>query len=224
MPVCRWDGVDMTPSEVLTAARDLYNATGDSYFSDTQMLNWLWQACHELAKKAWVIERVYTTSTVAITQDYTYPTNTIGIKRLTVNGQKIKRITHRQDDALTLSNQASATTGIPIYYTDFDFTISLRPIPDAVYTMKIYSFNDAQAITNTSVLEIPPLFHFDTVDFILKNMFAKDKDLENMTFHGAEWAMHVRDAISYQRRMKRTDSFATVQSEDTLPVTIMGES
>lgn len=214
----------MTPTEVLTAARDLYNGTGDTFFTDVQMYNWLWQACHVLAKKAWLIERTFTASTVAGTQDYSYPTNTIAIKRITVDGKKIKNINHRQDDSITLSNSTSATQGYPIYYTDFNYTISMRPIPDSVYTIQIYSYNDAQTIGATSVLEIPTLFHFDTVDYLLLRMFGKDKDLANMSFYGAEWESHVKDAIAYKARRKRTDSFASVQSEDNLPVTILGES
>lgn len=214
----------MTPTEVNTAARDLYNATGDTYFSDTQIYNWMWQACHIFAKKAWLIERTYTASTVAATQDYSYPTNTIAFKRITVDGRKIKRITGRDDDSITLSNSNSATSGNPIYYTDFNYTLSLRPIPDSVYTIKIYSYNDAQQITATSALEIPDLFHFDLVDYVLWRMFAKDKDVTNATLHMNVWLDHVKDAISHKARRKRTDSFATVQSEDCLPVTILGEA
>jgi hypothetical protein len=214
----------MTPTEVATAARDLYNAVGDTYFTDAQLYNWMWQGCHEFAKKAWLIERMYTTTTAAGTQSYTYPSNTIGIKRITVNGKKIKRITMREDDAITLSNQQVNAQGWPIYYYDFNYTIYLRPIPDAVYTMQIFSYNDAQAITATSTLEIPTLFHFDLVDYLLWRMFAKDKDTANMQLHAAIWAEHVKDAAAYKNKMKRSDSFATVQSEDTLPVTILGEA
>ena len=215
----------MTPSEINTAARDLYNASGDSFFTDSQVYNWIWQGCHELAKKAWLIERVYTTTTTASTQAYSYPSNTIAIKRITVNGKKIKRITMREDDAITLSNQTAATEGWPIYYTDFNYTIYLRPIPDAsTYTIAIYSYNDAQQITATSALEIPTLFHFDLVDYVLMRMFMKDKNADFVALHGAEWAQHVKDAIAYKNRLKRTDGFATVQSEDNLPVTILGEA
>lgn len=214
----------MTPQEVNTAARDLYNATGDTFFTDLQIYNWMWQACHILAKKAWLIESTATVSTIAGTQTYAYPSNVIAIKRITVNGKKIKRITLRDDDAITLSNQTVTTQGWPIYYTDFNYTLYLRPIPDGVYSMVVYSYNDASAITASSTLQIPALFHFDLVDYILWRMFGKDKDDTNMGIHMGIWTDHVKDAIAYKSRLKRTDSFATVQSEDTLPVTILGEA
>lgn len=215
----------MLPSDIIATARDIYNATGDNFFTDTQMYNWIWAAEHEFAKKAWLIERTFTTPTVSGTQTYTYPTNTIAIKRITVNGKKIKRITHRYDDAITLSNATVTTQGWPIYYTDFNYTIYLRPIPDGVYTMQVFTYQDASQITSASqVLETPALFHMDIVDYMLFRMFAKDRDAQNMSFHRDEWKRHVADAVAYKNRMKRTDSFATVQSEDVLPVNIVGEN
>lgn len=214
----------MIASDVQTAALDLYNGVGDSFFSSTQMNVWITEACAVLAHKGWLIERIYTANTTAGTQDYAYPTNTIAIKRLTLNGKKIKRITARQDDALTLSNQASTQTGFPTYYSDFDFTISFRTIPDATYTLKLYSFNLPNALSNASTLEIPPVFHFAPVDYCLMRMFAKDKDYQGAAYHKALWEGHVAEAVRWRNRYKRTDSFATVQDEETLPVTIMGEA
>lgn len=214
----------MTVSDLITAARDLYNASGDSFFTDQQFYNWIYQAQHELARKAWLIERKYTTTTVSGTQDYAYPTNTIAIKRVTAGGRKLKNITHRYDDAITLSNQASTTQGWPIYYTVWDYTMSLRPIPDDAYSLVIFSYSDAQPVTAASDLEVPTLFHFDIVDYLLARMYAKDKAADLMGLHSAFWAEHVKDAVAYKNRMKRSDSFATVQSEDVLPVTIVGEA
>lgn len=215
----------MLPSDIYNAACDLYNAVGDSYFSETLMLNWIWQGCHELAKKAWINEVLYTGTTTANQQTYSYPTNAIAIKRVSVNGKKLKRYTFRDDDAITLSNQSIVTTGWPIYYTDWDFSINMRPIPDSNYVLDIYYFSDEPQITSPSQeLITPTLFHFDLVDYLLWRMFAKDKDIANMTLHAQLWQEHVKDCVAYKARLKKTDSFKTVQSEDTLPVTIMGEA
>jgi len=215
----------MLPTDILSAAKAAYNAVGDSFFSDSQIYNWTTQACNELAKKAFLIEQLYTTTTVAGQQSYNYPTDTIGLKRITVNGKKIKRITMRDDDAITLSNQQVTTQGWPIYYTDFDYTINLRPIPDASnYTLNIYSYNLHDPITATSSLEIPQLFHFDLVDYVLMRMYSQDKDFTSAAFYLNEWLRHVKDAIAYKQKLKRSDSFATIQSEDILPVTILGEA
>ena len=202
----------------------MYNAVSDTFFSDTQIYNWIWQAEIELAKKAWVIESYTTGSTSASTQSYAYPTNAVAIKRVTVNGKKLKRITFREDDAVTLSNQNITTTGWPIYYADFNSTIYMRPIPDATYTIGWYTYNLPTLPSSTGTLDVPTIFHFDLVDYCLFRMFGMDKDPVNVQYYKTEWEKHVMDAIAYTARKKRTDSLRTVQSEDTLPVTILGEA
>lgn len=214
----------MTPPQVVAAARDLYNATGDSFFSDLQIYNWIWQAEHELAMKALAIEATYSGSTVAAQQNYSYPTNAIALKFVTVNGKKVKRITGREDQAITLSNQTATTMGWPIYYTDWNSTIYFRPIPDGIYTLAINYYSDATVPSASGTIDVPVLFHFDLVDYVLMRMYAKDKSLDSAEFHGALWAQHVKDCIIYMKKKRRTDSFATVQSEDNLPVTILGEA
>lgn len=214
----------MTPTDVLTQARDQYNAVGDSFFTDSALLNWMKDACDILAREAWIIERVYTTTTVASQQAYAYPTNTLAIKRITYNGRKIKRLTGRQDDAATLSNQSAATTGNVVYYTDFNYTIYCRPIPDSAFPLVIYSYNTAQPIVTTSSLEVPEWTHMALVKYLLKTMFAKDQNTAMIQFYSGEWNEEVLKIKAIQRRRMRADSFATVQDEETLPVTIFGES
>lgn len=214
----------MTPTDMVTAARDLYNAVGDTYFSDLQIYNWLTQAANELNTKAMLVEQYTTGATVAAQQIYSYPTNAFSIKRITINGKKIKKITNRDDDAITLSNQTATTMGWPIYYTDWAYQVWLRPIPDGVYTIGWWTFALEPTITAVSTLITPANFHMDLVDYALARMFMKDKNVENVQMHMSNWKEHVRDAVIYQRRLKRTDSFATVQSEDSLPVTILGEA
>ena len=216
--------MSMTVTEVITAARDLYNSTGDSFFSDTQMYVWIKKACDEMAKKAKIIERTYTTTTVDGQQDYAYPTNTIEIKRVTYNGAKLKRITHRDDDTVTLANAASTQTGSSIYYTDWNFTLSLRPIPDSAVTLKIYSYNLAQAITATSTIEIPDLFQFDITYYLNMMMATKDQNWDAVTYFKGMWDQAVMNAIAWKKRQKRSDSFATVQDEESHVVTNLGEA
>lgn len=215
----------MLVTDIQTAARDLYNGIGDSFFSDTQINNWITQACNEFCKESYLIDTITTTATVIGTQGYAYPTNAIAIKRVVVGGRKLKRITFRQDDAITLSNQASTQSGFPVYYTDFNNTLYLRSIPDSIYTMVIYSQNMQTPITSNVIpLDIPTLFHFDLVDYVLYRMFTKDKDLMNMQFHKSAWSEHLVRARSWKALQKRADSFTTVQDEETLPITILGEA
>ena len=90
--------------------------------------------------------------------------------------------------------------------------------------MQVFCYMDAATVTATSTLDIPPLFHNDIVDYLLYRMFAKDKDEVNMQFHKPLWDASVVTAKAYKKRLLRADSVATVQSEDNLPVTILGEA
>lgn len=216
----------MIVSDIQTAARDQYNAVGDSFFSDAQMQNFITQGCNEFCKDAgWLIDGITTSSTVAAQQAYSWPTNAIAINRIVIRGRKIKRITFRQDDSITLSDQQSQQSGLPVYYSEFNFKLYFRPIPDDVYTMQIFSHNMHTPITsNSQALEIPTLFHFDLVDYCLYRMFIKDKDAYNVQIFKGIWAEHIAKARSWKARQKRADSFVTVQDEETLPVTILGEA
>src|SRR4051812_19245005 len=142
----------MTPAQVETFARQKYNAVSDTFFSQSEIMNMIYDACLEFAAETKCIERVYQASTVAGQQEYSYPTNTIAIKRVTCNGIKLEPIDFRDDDTLTLNNDASVTTGAPQYYAIWNNTLYLRAIPDDVYTLKIFSINEPQAVTSTSTL------------------------------------------------------------------------
>lgn len=204
----------MTPTEIETASRELYNSIGDSFFSSAEILNYMTQASRILAQKAEVIERVYTTTTTAGTQEYSWPTNAIAIKRITYEGNKLKSITFREDDQLTVNNTTTTATGTPQYYALWNNTFYLRPVPAAVGTLKIYSYNQAQALTTTSVLEVPTMFHMQHVDYIVHRMAMKDGNGPVSSALLAQWQEHVKDALAWKRKQKYSDGFPGVSAEE----------
>lgn len=212
----------MTPGDVLTFARQQYNATSDSFFTDLELYTLVWAAQMDLAREAWVIERLYTTSTVASQQEYSYPTNTIAIKRITYDGQKLMPISFREDDSLTLNNQSTVATGTPQYYAIWNETLYLRPIPSAVGTLKIWSVNEPQEVSSTSTLEVPSRYHQDLADYLLWRMAAKDQNVEAANFWRSLWDMRVAKAVKDRRRELRGDAFSYVSDIEQLPVTVIG--
>lgn len=52
----------MTPTQILTSARNKYNAVGDSFWSDDELLGILYDACVEMTDDADMIERTYSTA------------------------------------------------------------------------------------------------------------------------------------------------------------------
>jgi hypothetical protein len=176
----------------------------------------MWDACLDLTRECNVIERVYTTATVASQQEYSFPSSTISIKRITYDGKKLKPITFREDDSITGLNQATTSTGTPQYYYQWNETIYLRPIPTDVATLKIYTFNEPQKLTISSSLEIPLQFHMDLLDYIVSEMAAKDSNFEAAKYYAKKWE-EAKDSIKkWQKKRLRGDSFASVQDEDSM--------
>lgn len=213
----------MTPTQIEEHARQRFNAVSDSFFTQAEILNLIYAACIELSSEVpELVERVYTSSTVEDQREYSFPTNTIKIKRIEYEGKKLQPITMVEDDALTLNNSATTASGTPQYYSIWNETIYLRPIPSDVGDLTIYSYNEPQTLTISSTLEIPTMFHMGLVDFIVAEMAAKDQNLELSDFYRSRFNDTILKAKKWAQRKKRGDSFSTVKDEESLPYTILG--
>lgn len=213
----------MTPQEIEAAARNQYNAVGDSNWSSSEIYNLIYAACLELTRDCGiVIERTYTTTTVAGTSEYAMPTNCLSIKRVTYNGKKLAPYTFRDDDTITLANQAATDQGDPQYYTQWEDVIALRPVPDDAQTLKIYSINEPQSVSSSSTLEVPTFTHNMIVDYVVSRMAAKDMNFQTAQFHSQLWETHKQAITRKLRMMKRGDAFAVVQAEELHPITSLG--
>lgn len=215
----------MMPSEVEQMARERYNAVGETFWSQSEIFSLIYAACCEIAQETKCIERTYETTTVADTQEYPYPTNTISIKRVTYDGVKLAPIDFRKSDSLTLNNTTTTITGTPDYYVEWNGTIILFPTPNDAKTLKVYSYNQPQAVTVTSSLEVPEIFHTRLVNYVLSEMYAKDKDFSSAQYYKTMWEQKDKAEIKkWINKRRRGDSFATVLDEDSLPNTILGFS
>lgn len=212
----------MTPGEIETAARQEYNALADTHWSSSEFLGLMDRAQLDLARRALCIERIYTTITVAGTQDYSFPTNAIAIKRITYDGKVIYPITYQEDDTVTVYNTATAAQGVPEWYTLWENTLSLRPIPSDALTLKIYTYNYPQPLSATSTLEIDPIFHGYIVDFILARMYSKDKDFNSAQYYDNKWLEGREEVVKWFQRKRRTNKFNVVQDESVLLVRPVG--
>ena len=209
----------MTPAEIILAARQKYNAVGDSNWSDSEICTLIYAGELELATECGMaIENTYSTSTVASTREYAFPSNAQSIKRIEYNGKKLFPISFRDDDSLTNQNEATTDTGTPEYYEIFDSTIYLRPIPDSVGTLTMYAHSEPQAVTTTSTLEIPSFTHGALVDFVVSEMAAKDLNFRMADYYMNRWeSIHIPRIKKRLKLNKRGDAFAVVQCEELLP-------
>lgn len=204
----------MTPSDIEEAARRRYNSVGDSFWSQDEIFQLIYDACLELALETKCIERTFTSTSVSGTQEYAYPTNVIGIKRVTYDNKKLKPINFREDDAITGLNQAVSTTGSPSYYFFWDYVMSFRPIPDDAKTIKVWAYVQPSVITSTSTLEVPTEFHMKLVNYVLGTMAAKDTNWDAADRYMQMWTKTKVDVLKWVAMRKRLDSFANVIDEE----------
>lgn len=206
----------MTPLDLVTAARQQYNAVSDSFFSDGELYRHVWFAQDVLSKECNAIENTYTTSTVASQQEYTYPTTAIAIKRVTYAGKRLTRIKIKDDDLLTGFNAATTSSGTPTHYFVFDKVIYLRPIPAAVGTLKIFSFDQPSEVSATSTLDVPTEFHLDLITFLLWRMAAKDQNYQGAEYYERQWKEAVERCKRWNRKRQLADGFNIVRDEDAV--------
>lgn len=204
----------MTPTQIENQARQMYNAVGDSFFPQDMILNIIYQAQLEMGVEVDFIEETFSTTSVAAQREYTYPDNTVSIKRIEYAGVKLNKV-ELKDDPKTSTTEASGT---PDSYAIWNDVVILFPTPDTTGdAIKMFTHQRASAVTTTSVLNIPAQYHMAIVDLILSVFFAKDKDRQMSIFHRNIWNEAVRKAKMETARRKRTDRFAQVRDSDYEP-------
>lgn len=213
----------MTPSQIVTLARQRYNAVDDDFWSDAELYGILYQGCCEMAAEGLVIEQTYTTTSVASQQEYAYPTYAINIKRITYDGRKLMPMTFREDDVLTALNAATTATGTPTSYAIWNKLLYLRPIPGtSSLTIKVFTNIEPATITATSTLEIPTYAQAGLCNLLLSEMSAKNKNYEGMSAYRQLWEADKKRALELQRRKKVGDGFQVVKNVDVLPQSVLG--
>lgn len=212
----------MTPSQIEQACRERYNAVGETFWSQSEIFTLLTNACQEIATETKCIESTYTTTTVSGTQEYPFPDYVIDVKRVTYDGIKLSNIDLRRSDALTLNNTTTTITGTPDYYSVWNNTIILFPTPNDAKTLKLYTHNEPQAIAVTSTLEVPSVFHGRLINYVVSEMYAKDKDFSSARHYKELWMQDKLEIKRWINKRRRADSFQTVLDEDSLPNTILG--
>jgi len=212
----------MTPSTLITFALQRWNEPAGGLFSDDELYTVIFSAQLELALESLCIRNVYTTPTVAAQQEYAKPTNAISLKRVTYEGQKLFKVTDREDDSLTLNNQTTTAQGTPQYYWEWDTAIELRPVPAAVGTLKLYTYDMPATVSAASTLSVPVRYHPKLANYMLAYMADKDKNFQAANQYRQLWMKDLQDAKRYEKKFLRGDSVAHVIDEESYPQTVIG--
>ncbi len=216
------DGGLMTPTEIEQAARERYNAVNSTFWSQSEIFSYIYQAEMDIVNFTQAIERSFQASTVAGQQEYDFPTNTIEIKRITYNGTKLERINFNDDDVITGYDADTTSQGDPRYFYLWNRTIALRPIPSSVGTLKIYTLQYPSTVSSTSTLEIDPIFHTYIIDYVASKMAAKDENFTVAEHYRSEWKEDLIKIKEHIARKRRGDSFNFVRDEEMVEFQIVG--
>lgn len=214
----------MLNSDIETYSRSRYNASSDTFFSSAEIMYYIYKAQLDVAIECQIIEKLNTAiPSVSGTQSYAYPTNAEAIKRITYNGQKLQKITFREDDSLTLNNATSTLSGTPAFYYEWNKRVYLRPIPDtSSLNIIMYTYNSPTVPIASGTPEIPDIFHMDLLDPVNMEMAAKDQNWVAHDKFRARWLESISKIKRWSHKKKRTDSNTVVQDEDSLATTIQG--
>jgi len=212
----------MTPSQIETAARNLLNANGSSFWSSDEIIGtYLYMAALELASETFCIENRYETSSVANQQEYAKPSRMLAVKRIEFDGEKLKPISLQRLDSIDL-NSNTTVTGTPQYYAFFDSSIILYPTPStADLTITIYSYDEPSVPTSTSTLEVPSRFHGYLVIGTAYYMSLKELGHPHVIRLEGQWINAVRRARA-SVKMFNKDNFHVVLREQDQPQTPLG--
>ena len=147
------------------------------------------------------------------------------IKRVEVDGQKLRPSSFLELDKLTGAIQGDTTAGTPRYYAVWGNKIFLSPIPDTsglVITM-LYTAQHTVLTTASTTFDagLNVMYHGYLIDYIVYRMYLKEQD-ERATSHLQLWQNHLQKIRQMQHGRKRRDHFAIVQSEDQSISTTLG--
>lgn len=202
----------MTPTELEEYARQRYNAVNDTFFSQSEMLRYIYDAQMQLARETDCIRAVYTTTTVASQQEYEFPSRVIKLKRVTYNGQRVDP--RSLQEVLDMTGSVASPTGSPLCYAIWDEAIYLAPTPDDAQTLKLFAVLEPDEVTAASVFEVPTRYHLDLAEYCNWQMAIKDKNYSGAALHQQNWQTILAKAKAFERKMLRGDGLAFVRDVD----------
>jgi hypothetical protein len=206
-------------ADIVGDCRQRYNAVGDRFFQDEELYDLVYEAEMEMSQHCQAIETIYTATTTIAQRQYTFPSRLMKIKRITYNGERLQQTDFLEDDAITGNSEETTSTGDPKYYSIFADTIFLRPIPSAAQTLKIYAIiAPSEHTAITSSLTVPERYRPFLKDYVLSQMFAKDKNGPMVQYHEGRWQGQLRKIKAFEMKRKQGDAYKIVKDIDSIPI------
>jgi hypothetical protein len=209
---------------IQTVRYQAYEPTA-AFWADDEIRQYLWEGECEIARMAECVEVATSITTVTSTQESTYTSTVETIKRVTYDGDRLKKIDFRDLDTLDEDGTASdASTGNPThYYLWGNNTIGFWPVPTTSAAVKIWgNGTPAQITSSVSAFTVPPQFHNAIPDYALYRMYSKDQDDSRAKLHLDIWEASKTKAVQQWSRRKSADKINLVKDEYAYASTTLG--
>lgn len=217
----------MTPAQVLAYVRRQVHESSPNFWSDAEIYGYMWDAEQIIVREYQCYETTDTsTSTVASTQAYAWPTGCLYITRLTYDGVKLQKISQSDQDALDGTSYGSTLSSAkPEFYWEYGDYVYLYPVPNAAATLKFFYAKEPTEITSSSTaFSVPALFHRSIPFYCLHLMYAKrgEDDEGKATYFNNLWLRSLADNGRYWERRRHGDMYSVVRTEDNYNTTSLG--
>lgn len=209
---------------IQTVRYQAYESTA-AFWADDEIRQYLWEGECEMARLLECVEVVTSITTVTSTQESTYTSTVETIKRVTYDGDRLKRIDFRDLDSLDSDGtDSNASTGDPThYYLWGNNTIGFWPVPTTSAAVKMWGNGvPAQITSSVSQFTIPAQFHTYLPDYALTRMYWKDQDDTRARAHNELWERNKAKAQSEWNRRKNADKLNVVKDQDYYASTTLG--
>lgn len=182
----------MTLAQFVQTVRRRHNAVGDDNWSDAEIYELLTHRLNMALTYIGMLEATDTSNTSTDgTQAINFPTDAVTIRDVLYLGDRLKKITFEEWERYRDDVASDYTTsGTPTMYAIWNRQILLVPVPAntgdqiTIYYYKEHTYIDGSTQTT---IDIPSVLHAHLVPGVLSDMYAKDLNVQLMTFYEGQW-------------------------------------
>lgn len=216
--------MSLTLADVKMRVRRTFGDEASVQVTDDDIVRWCNDGQREVVSmNPELLEAIVATSTVAGQQDYIIPTNVRKIRSISYKSADMQ--SYIQLTSLSMQEfdiKASGWDGTaygqsdPGYYCTFAGNIKLFPTPNLPVTngLKLYFYRmPTDLVNDADVIDLPENYHSAIVQYVMKQAYEMDENLESSNFKGSEF----NASVSGQRVQEKDNAAATYQRISVLP-------
>jgi hypothetical protein len=169
-----------TYAELAVSVKRSFGDESGVQLEDGDILRWANEGQQAIVTRNRVLKRKSTTTVVAGTSDYTFPSEKIfQVASIELNGSLLPNMTFEDAERRIMADDPSKTeVGRPLFWYEWGGEFSLWPKPDIGYTMvlRYTAYPDKLTGTGTQLLAVSDKYYTPLIDFILLKAYEMDED------------------------------------------------